>query len=367
MPAINRPADTSGDEAGHSGASAVPSPPTKSGATSGEISSGKPDAVQVDSGRALGYALFNIASASGIVFANKAVFAHHHFAFTYALTFCHTLVTVGGMAAAARAGLFRTVKLSVTQVAPIAVAFVAYIVFGNLNLRLNSVSFYQVSKIAVAPAILALELLMHRRVPPVRVVAAVGVVCVGIGFATVSELEGSSGLQGALVGGAAVLTTALYQVWVGSQQRALGLGSMQLLHASAPLSSALLAGLVLALEPTGLGLPPGTPPGPDTLRGFPYTPASLAAIALSALLGLAVSLSTFLVIGATSSLTYNVVGHIKTVIIIAGGVLLFDETLPPKKVYGLLLSLLGIIAYSVIKVREGTLVAPQPGQARKLQ
>lgn len=216
--------------------------------------------------------------------------------------------------------------------APIAVAFVAYIVFGNLNLRLNSVSFYQVSKIAVAPAILALELLMHRRVPPVRVVAAVGVVCVGIGFATVSELEGSSGLQGALVGGAAVLTTALYQVWVGSQQRALGLGSMQLLHASAPLSSALLAGLVLALEPTGLGLPPGTPPGPDTLRGFPYTPASLAAIALSALLGLAVSLSTFLVIGATSSLTYNVVGHIKTVIIIAGGVLLFDETLPPKKV-----------------------------------
>lgn len=37
------------------------------------------------------------------------------------------------------------------------------------------------------------------------------------------------------------------------------------------------------------------------------------------------------------------------------------------QVYGLLLSLLGIIAYSVIKVREGTLVAPQPGQARKLQ
>lgn len=37
----------------------------------------------------------------------------------------------------------------------------------------------------------------------------------------------------------------------------------------------------------------------------------------------AVSLSTFLVIGATSSLTYNIVGHLKTVIILTGGVVFF--------------------------------------------
>ncbi len=34
---------------------------------------------------------------------------------------------------------------------------------------------------------------------------------------------------------------------------------------------------------------------------------------LSAVLGILVSLSTFLVIGATNSLTYNIVGHVKTV------------------------------------------------------
>ena len=45
----------------------------------------------------------------------------------------------------------------------------------------------------------------------------------------------------------------------------------------------------------------------DTLLGYPYTWGALAAIAISAVLGLLVSLSTFLVIGATSSLTYNVV------------------------------------------------------------
>jgi solute carrier family 35, member E3 len=41
------------------------------------------------------------------------------------------------------------------------------------------------------------------------------------------------------------------------------------------------------------------------------TPAAAVAIGLSAVLGLLVSLSTFLVIGATSSLSYNVIGHIK--------------------------------------------------------
>jgi solute carrier family 35, member E3 len=41
------------------------------------------------------------------------------------------------------------------------------------------------------------------------------------------------------------------------------------------------------------------------------TPAAAVAIGLSAVLGLLVSLSTFLVIGATSSLSYNVIGHVK--------------------------------------------------------
>ena len=65
------------------------------------------------------------------------------------------------------------------------------------------------------------------------------------------------------------------------------------------------------MEPTGLfGRRPDAPSGPygdGTLLGYVWTPAAAAAVLLSAVLGLAVSLSTFLVIGATSSLTYNVV------------------------------------------------------------
>lgn len=116
---------------------------------------------------------------------------------------------------------------------------------------------------------------------------------------------------------------------MGAKQKQLGAGSMQLLHRSCPLSSLILAAVVVLLEP----ITPGPSQSPqDTITGFPYTLANLSTILVSAALGLAVSLSTFLVIGSTSSLTYNVVGHIKTVIIITGGVTIFGEDLPPKKV-----------------------------------
>ncbi len=43
------------------------------------------------------------------------------------------------------------------QVAPLAAAFVGYVVFWNLSLQVNSVGFYQLSKIMVLPTVAALE------------------------------------------------------------------------------------------------------------------------------------------------------------------------------------------------------------------
>lgn len=87
------------------------------------------------------------------------------------------------------------------------------------------------------------------------------------------------------------------------------------------------------MEPLGLA----DHQNPKTLLGYRYTPASIIAIAASSVLGLLVSLSTFLVIGSTSSLTYNVVGHVKTVIILLGGVVIFGDRMPIQKLTGKLL------------------------------
>ena len=63
-------------------------------------------------------------------------------------------------------------------------------------------------------------------------------------------------------------------------------------------------------------------------------------------LGLLVSWSTFLMIGATSGLTFNVVGNLKLIIVLAGGVAFFGDVMPPKKLAGVCLALAGIGWYS---------------------
>ncbi|EFJ43115.1 hypothetical protein VOLCADRAFT_106985 [Volvox carteri f. nagariensis] len=320
--------------------------------------------------KALTYGIMNVISASGIVFANKAVFQTYGFHFTYALTWIHTVFTLVGMRVFAAAGMFPVKPISQRRLVPLAAAYVAYIVLCNLSLKVNTVGFYQVMKIAVAPTVIGLELVMFRRVPPLRIVASVMVVCLGIGVATVTDTQMVSNLVGIAVGVGATIMTALYQIWAGSKQRELKASSMQLLHAYTPQATLMLGILVPLCEPMGWAvmaapvpapggadgaaalLPPSLPPQrpPGTLLAYHYTPIAVAAILISAVLGLLVSLSTFLVIGATSSLTYNVVGHLKTVIILTGGCLLFGDSMPAKKLLGVCIAMGGIAWYTQQKL-----------------
>ena len=234
-------------------------------------------------------------------------------------------------------GIYEKKILSKKALAPLAAAYVGYIVLNNLNLQLNTVGFYQITKIAVAPAVLLAEAVFLGKRSSRAVTASIGVVCAGVALATVTDPQlvagdGGGALLGLLVGAGAIAATTAYQIWAGTKQRELSAGSMQLLDQYAPIAAGMLSGLVLLREP--IGKPGAVPPDPDTLLGFPYSAGAVAAIAVSAGLGLLVSLSTFLVIGATSSLTYNVVGHVKTVIILGGGCLFFGDEMPPKKLAG---------------------------------
>lgn len=94
-------------------------------------------------------------------------------------------------------------------------------------------------------------------------------------------------------------------------------GSNQLLHRFSPVATILLLVAAPATERI-IG-------SSNAEAQFQLTGQAFAVITASACLGLLVSLSTFLVIGHTSALTYNVVGHIKTVGVIAGGVFFYGE------------------------------------------
>jgi solute carrier family 35 protein E3 len=101
---------------------------------------------------------------------------------------------------------------------------------------------------SVAPTVIALDVILFRRLPQPKIVASVLVVCVGIAVATVTDSEMISNVTGMAIGGAATIVTALYQSWAGSKQKELKASSMQLLQAYTPQATLMLGVLVPLCE-----------------------------------------------------------------------------------------------------------------------
>ncbi len=102
------------------------------------------------------------------------------------------------------------------------------------------------------PVIIAIEVLASGRYPSSNVFAAVVLVCLGMSLATVTDGTLMPSLAGLSIGLAAVLVTAVYQIWVGNKQKELQVRGMQLLHQSSPMAAIMLAIMVPMLEPVGL-------------------------------------------------------------------------------------------------------------------
>lgn len=321
------------------------------------------------------YALLNIGASTSIILANKAVYTFARFPFPIALTFIHTVFTALGLKAFRAFGVFKPKALTWRQTTPLAAAFCGYIASQNLSLKFNSVGFFQICKIAITPAVLLLQYALFSTVQSGKVKASIVVVCAGVTLATVTDL--SATLLGATIAGASIFVTALFQIWMGSKQKEFDVNSNQLLDQYSPYASVIMLCLIPFFEPVGqLGDAPvlGVPDveferyeiipfsadaeghARSTLLGWfqdpsLFTTASAVLILVSSVLGLVVNLSAMLVIAHTSTLTYNVVGHVKTVLVLVGGVVIFGDTMPLKKFVGVCVTMAGVIWYSVLKMR----------------
>eukprot|EP00877_Chromochloris_zofingiensis_P002107 jgi/Chrzof1/11898/Cz06g13290.t1 len=299
------------------------------------------------------YGLTNLSSVVTIVLANKMVLYTYEFSFAVTLTWLHTIFTAAGMILLSTCGVFEKKTVPLMRSLPVACVYVGFIVFNNLSIQLNTVGFYQISKIAITPVVVAIEYCMYGKKASAKVLLSILVLLAGIAVSTITDSQVSSNPLGMIVAAVNIFVTGLYQVWAGTKQKELGLNGMQLLHQMAPSAVVLLGVLIPALEPVGF-----TNPTPDTVLGYEYTVNAVAWIVFSSVLGLVVTLSTFLFIGVTSSLTYNVVGHLKTVCIVTSGVLLYNDEMTAKKLTGLVCAMVGIVWYSQIKMQE----AKKPNQ-----
>ena len=83
---------------------------------------------------------------------------------------------------------------------PLAAAYVGYVVLNNLSLKLNTVGFYQISKICIMPTLIAIEIALFGKYPSNKVLAAVVLVCLGVALATMTDHGMTTNLLGLLVG-----------------------------------------------------------------------------------------------------------------------------------------------------------------------
>jgi len=187
-----------------------------------------------------------------------------------------------------------------------------------------------------------------------KLLFALLLVCVGAGYTSVSDVEFN--FKGTAIAAIATVVTSCYQIWTNTCQKQLGCSSMQLLLYQVPLSSLMILALIPSQEETGL-----------TLEGYTQSDAKghilqggalqewsvvfVGLIALTGVLAFLVNLSTFMVIGSTSAITYNVLGHLKSCVIISSNFILFSGKADIHNLSGIALTLVGIFTYSYFKLQ----------------
>lgn len=73
---------------------------------------------------------------------------------------------------------------------------------------------------------------------------------------------------------------------------------------------------------------------------------------MSCLIAVSVNFSTFLVIGTTSPVTYQVLGHLKTCLVLSFGYTLLHDPFTARNIIGILVAIFGMALYSYFSVSE---------------
>uniref|UniRef100_A0A0D9ZVS1 Sugar phosphate transporter domain-containing protein n=1 Tax=Oryza glumipatula TaxID=40148 RepID=A0A0D9ZVS1_9ORYZ len=283
--------------------------------------------------------MFNIVTSVGIIMVNKALMATHATTLTglhFATTTLMTLVMKW-------LGYIQPSYLPVPELIKFVFFANLSIVGMNVSLMWNSVGFYQIAKLCIIPVLCFLEILFDKVRYSRDTKLSIMVVLVGVAVCTVTDVSvNSQGLIAAII---AVWSTALQQHYVHHLQRKYSLGSFNLLGHTAPAQAASL----LVLGPfVDFWL---TNKRVDT---FNYTAIVTFFIILSCIIAVGTNLSQFICIGRFTAVSFQVLGHMKTVLVLTLGFLFFGkEGLNFHVAIGMILAVIGMIWYGNASSKPG--------------
>ncbi|XP_070559095.1 solute carrier family 35 member E3-like [Ptychodera flava] len=284
--------------------------------------------------------LINLLSSICIVFINKWIYTKYGFP-NMTLTCIHFIVTTIGLLLCERANIFWPKSLPLTGMVPLSLTFCGFVVFTNLSLQNNTVGTYQLAKAMTTPTILVIQRFFYSKTYSTQIKMTLIPITVGVILNSYYDVKFN--ILGTIYAVCGVLVTSLYQVWVGTKQSEYQVNSMQLLYYQAPLSATLLFTVLPFFE---------TPWQTGGLFSGQWPIQAWALVLLSGLVAFSVNLSIYWIIGNTSAVTYNMVGHFKFCFTLLGGYFIFEDPLRLNQMLGIGMTLTGIILYTHLKMQE---------------
>ncbi|KAA8539496.1 hypothetical protein F0562_026188 [Nyssa sinensis] len=319
----------------------------------------------------MGALSLSVVSSVSIVICNKALISTLGFNFATTLTSWHLLVTFCSLHVALWMKFFEHKPFDRRAVVGFGILNGISIGLLNLSLGFNSVGFYQMTKLAIIPCTVLLETLFFNKRFSRSIQLSLVVLLLGVGTATLTDLQ--LNVLGSVLSFLAVVTTCIAQIMTNTIQKKFKVTSTQLLYQSCPYQATtlLISGPFLDMLLTN-----------HNVFAFKYTPQVLVRIlvlvffgnsinlfssffffgefilhpnsllalqvfiVLSCLISVSVNFSTFLVIGKTSPVTYQVLGHLKTCLVLAFGYFLLHDPFSWRNILGILVALVGMVLYS---------------------
>lgn len=281
--------------------------------------------------------IINLCASILIVFLNKWIYTHYGFP-NMTLTFVHFSMTSLGLVICLRCGLFLRKSVPFRSLVPLSLTFCGFVVFTNLSLQSNTVGTYQLAKAMTTPCILLIHIFFYNKTYSTRIKLTLIPITAGVILNSIYDVRFN--VKGTIYATLGVLVTSLYQVWVGSKQKEFNLNSMQLLYFQAPLSAAMLLCVVPFFEPIQV----------TVQQSWSWT--ALLMVLASGCVAFTVNLSIYWIIGNTSPITYNMVGHMKFCLTLLGGYFLFHDPLATNQLLGIAMTFTGVIVYTHLKLKE---------------
>ena len=240
---------------------------------------------------------------------------------------------------------------------PLAIAMCANIILMNLSLATSTITFYQIARILLTPAVALLNFLVYRKSLPRNAVITLLPMCLGVAIISYYEPKPAAASKVVAVGFFSVIlalisvsTSAVYTIWVAAYQRRLEVNGFQLLYNQAPIGAVLLLYVIPWTDRfPNLEFVPGNkwgmillvrrqPPMKSQVPSLPDHHEQSGAMASM------INLSQFFIIIGAGPVSSTVVGHVKTCCIVALGWIYGGRAMTDKTAFGCVLAIGSVFA-----------------------